>query len=237
MLLSSTYFSVLSVDWDYFFEARGWLGLCRACSWSKKCRGYDSEGAVCALRPQRRGSVSSSAPLDTSVDDDLGIGYRFSPRSDFYGVIHPSLLERADLFVAECHADIYPLLGEGSFVINLDSHEDASCSDTISCGSWAYMGLAAGRISHYQWLYDSPLAVSNWGKNDYDQVKLPLQLPDHFDAVFVCWSRPWTPQAEDDQLCNLVQGLSTITGTEPVPLGTDPDLAKLKLMPLSLDSH
>jgi hypothetical protein len=152
---------VLSIDWDCFFTADMLDQYCTACSWNYSCN--CTSDLLCDRRYSR--------PLLQPPNDHYQqVRYRSGrpPLEQLFSLgetILSSKMDGARLVVMDCHADLYHLLGYGSAVVNIDSHDDVSHwgSTEINCASWAERGLDAGRISCYQWIRNFS-AVEKWDK-------------------------------------------------------------------------
>jgi hypothetical protein len=219
-MTASRYKTVLSIDWDFFFpEANSVDGNCRFCSWHKSCKNNNGE-SLCDSRPTVLNRASAGCRYDQVGSPSRCDFSRFKP----YGLT-PRRLHGADLFVAECHADIYSLLGTATQVVNFDAHDDYGDHDwQLCCGSWAGQGIKTRKISHYQWvsnyIHDLKEAEHFYSTKDFCESGC-LHLPSHFNAVFLCLSRPWTPKSYDRHFARFCHELEEISGKAAVVIGRD----------------
>jgi hypothetical protein len=219
MVAAPPYRHVLSIDWDWFFPLAAKLqGECPDCSWYRHCH----------PRQNRYGSSGHRPTVCSETDDHARWGsHTVAPLAAPWALllgtgITGQHLQGADLWVADCHADLLALLG-GSTVVNLDAHDDLdgyARRTRLGCGTWAFLGLVRKQILRYQWVsLSTPKRATCW--HDHAVVKLlqytgeqqDLEIPDRFDCVFVCWSRPWTPVQHDQDLAQFCTQLSTVTGS------------------------
>lgn len=232
--MGEQYQSVLSIDWDFFFpgaEAIG--GDCFSCSWRQKCALAPKTACKRAVRP-----VTTTAELSPFGRDGQVLPPKGEPYKRLLNLgLDPSTFVSAALYVAECHADILPLIGRQAEVVNLDAHDDfnGACYDghsrpPLMCGSWAVLGMQRKRIRHYQWIVHN--RAKHWDLTnlrlgrlyEYDGDWGPKVWPSRFDCVFVCWSRPWTPKQHDTDLARFCRRLSLVTGSPVQVIGREPEL-------------
>lgn len=198
--------NILSIDWDAFFVGSGSISeACGACSWS-------CSDATCTAsrRPQVIPKPHSMAwhPYNTVYPySDLCNGALAKLIASFK-------IEDASLYIAECHADIWQIIQNFEFILNIDAHEDYGALTTrgkyhhrrgssfehwVHCGNWA--GLAARLLyCDYEW------ACAN---ENYSKIKLygvPRGARNrHYRKVFICQSRPWTPAGYDQHFYEFVR--------------------------------
>lgn len=119
--------NILSVDWDVFFRGPEMLGsTANACSWNcKECIKTDDENA----RPY---IGNEHTEWDAHAVNKVC--------ADPHTLLSPFHYENADLYVAECHADIYSIIGRRDRIVNLDAHPDMweATGEKLGCGSWGF---------------------------------------------------------------------------------------------------
>jgi hypothetical protein len=249
--MGEKYQSVLSIDWDWFFPgAENIEGNCSSCSWRQKCTNVPQKAYKRAVRPV----TASEASCFSSPEQVLPLKGEPYKRLLDLG-LDTSTIASTALYVAECHADILPLIGHQAEVVNLDAHDDFNgfCYDgcnrpPLTCGSWAIMGMLRGQIAHYQWLdnqrhgwqqrakcwdYNHKLPTTVDNLLEYSGDRKPKVWPLRFDCIFVCWSRPWTPKQHDADLAQFCRWLAFVTGSPAQVIGREPELTKKMISSVS----
>lgn len=200
--------NILSIDWDVFFPgATDVHGRCGACSWW--CESCD-DGP----------SLEHKRPGVTTLSKWWEYDAVRAPADDPVKMLRRPKLPKTKaptLCCAECHADIWPLIGRRDFVLNVDAHHD--CWDTcanedlvnypddwrrwVHCGNWAYLAQEQLGVQ-YQHYSDENLAIGDpWTRHT-------------FQKVFVCQSRPWTPTGWDRRFYRFLRDLYRALGCKSV---------------------
>ena len=134
------------------------------------------------------------------------------PESDAHFVlssIEPIVFKKiknAKLIIAECHADIVRFIRKKAVVVNFDAHGDEEELDHgLNCGNW---GTYCKKYKDIKYIRISPLSTYNY-----------MHTSHFFDLVFMCLSKPWTPQYCDHFFYDLVFKYSNVTGSNPSFVG------------------
>jgi hypothetical protein len=201
--------NVLSIDWDCFFNLDMLsCGSRLTCSWN--C-------PDCA-EVEKRPSLSKTA-RDISKP-----AWYFQDGRTPIDALRGLDLKEADFYVAECHADIWPILSRKDRIVNLDSHDDYGSfywSDfsedhwrkTVNCGGWAEAAECVKECTYY------------WGCPRGDRGGFIVGARNwkcwRYHKVFVCQSRPWTPDSFDDKFFAFLVVLAARIGYAPEFIGPD----------------
>jgi len=190
--------NVLSIDWDFFFDGAGDIaGSCVPCSWLDV---YCDGGNL--FRDHPRPLISRvTAPSRMLHQLDAGEYLQGSTSSPVDFLRELQIKKGAPVSVAECHADIWPVLSRNCHVLNIDAHEDreAHWLDSpfepklidgkvnpwhfLHCGCWCSFAEEHKEIS-MRW-------VGQWSSLKQDD------LARVYDQVFICQSLPYTPAGYD----------------------------------------
>jgi len=199
--------NILSIDWDFFFSgASEFGGGCSYCSWKGCKRFWDDENYY--PRPKVRDDVERPEA---------------DPFDQLFG--HPVDVHKAELYVAECHADIWPILTEKCFVAHLDAHADTASEfstefrwnskkpwqDFLYCGNWLRRAQQRKRTSS-KWLID-PIEIEFGFKRKHAWTRK------RYKRVFICQSKPWTPRGWDRRFYQFVRQVHDHLGGEIAFLG------------------
>jgi hypothetical protein len=212
---------ILSIDWDSYFPLADQLdGSCHACAWHSRCfpgkarRRLSRRPGVCVTR---------DSCLDHVVETLLGDPWEILQGA---GIGIPAL-RGANVVVAECHADL-PRVGN---VTNFDRHDDFGAEHKLACGSWAHWGMVKGEIEHYQWIPqpEKPRRAKHWDRSAiipahpellcYSGEFRSLVLPEKFDLIFVCLSKPYTPEIYDAVFGKFCLQLASFAGADLKVIG------------------
>jgi len=199
---------ILSVDWDFFFRGAAYFRYgCNNCSWRDCAQNPSGHGGrpIVAPRRQNRHRDHDVEPILPAGQDPATWLLRNVP------VAPPTKGFR--LFAAECHAELYGLLGRDDTIVHLDAHQDQEPTGTprICCGSWGYKAKA--RLDcKIQW----------HGHADLHRGQLATRPPTQdYCLVFTCWSRPWTPAAHDVDWFRFIKGLAIRLKCDPQFIGPE----------------
>lgn len=206
---------VLSIDWDFFVGDSSESYPCIICPWScKGAKGY---------RPKTR--------EENDLDPPSLPWYKGVLKSPVLSQFETSLWHGVRLVVADCHASLYRLLRQGSYIYNIDHHPDWDTDEfevddhLLTCANW---GLRAERkkACYYEWCYKRTLEY-------YSRTKAmrAMRGPDSHvmvqcsrrytrpDLIFVCLSSPYTNPRYDWWFYKALVDLFNVTKTQPEFLG------------------
>ena len=178
-------YTILSVDWDYFFPNT------MDFDWGHRETVFFNE-AIWSLRAGAVGILSGKAALDVM---------RPSGHQHFWD----SFGSPNHLIVAESHLSLLMAMRQqdvkDTVVWNVDAHHDLGYGmKEENCGNWAKVAFEEGRIAEYNLVYPK------WRLREPENEKPPTApdgLPFEYfygvpeitdiDVIFICRSGSWTP--------------------------------------------
>lgn len=203
---------VLSIDWDFFVGDSSQELPCKLCRWScDKQTNWQPE--------LRENQTKKKAPSEKVVADIF--------QSPVINQFWWHRWEDVPVVVADCHASLYKLLPESSFIYNIDHHMDTDPMEwgynqgPLTCATWATKAINLKKCLYY-WCYD--IEIPSVGKpklwlQPYRKsaaVECPWRRHQP-NLVFFCLSSPYTNPVYDDYFYKAVHDLCTAIVGNPGP--------------------
>lgn len=105
------------------------------------------------------------------------------------------------------HKDLYSLLDDDSFIVNVDDHSDYfDFNGEVHCGNWLRAANENGLVEKAIWVKNE----TSYIQDDFPfgtTTDLSIINDYKFDMIFFCLSPIWSPPHLNDQFTDLIKGV------------------------------